>query len=108
MKQCFCGCGRTVRRFPLGLRSVNTRARLVRERLDWAMEICADLDPAWVEEGRTFLLELRGAVHGEIDAAQVNQLEPQIREWQGYGRELERQALLSGAPPLRRWLASRG
>ena len=105
MKQCFCECGRTVRRFPLGMRSVNTSGRLVRERLEWATEICADLDPAWVQRGKTILLRLRGAVHGEIDPAQVNPLEPEVRRWQSYGRELERQAVLSGAPPLRGWLA---
>jgi hypothetical protein len=80
--------------------------RLVRERLEWATAISADLDPAWAQQGETILLQLRGAVHAEIDPTQVNRLEPDVRQWQRYGRALERQAVVSGAPSLRHWLAN--
>jgi hypothetical protein len=106
MKRCFCGCGRPVRRFPLGLRSINTRGRLVRERLDWARETCADLDPEWARQGEAILLQLRAAVHQEIDIKQVHPLEPEVRRWQREGRELERQARVAGAPSLRQWLTN--
>ena len=107
MKQCFCGCGRTVRRFPLGMRSVNGRGRYVRERLDWAEDTCRDLDPAWAQQGETFLLHLRAAVHGEIEPAEINALEPEVRSWQRHGRELEHQAVGAGAPSMLQWLANR-
>jgi hypothetical protein len=105
MKQCFCGCGRTVTRFPLGLRSINTRGRLVRERLDWAKDCHNEPDSPWAQQGETILLQLQAAVHGEIDPAQINPLEPEVREWQRYGRALERDARDSCAPSLHQWLA---
>lgn len=107
MRKCFCGCGRTVSRFPLGLRSVNGRGRYVRERLEWAKDTFDELDATWVEQGETFLLQLRAAVHRDIEPAQINPLEPEIRHWQAHGRDLERHAVAAGAPSIRRWLASR-
>ena len=77
----------------------------MRERLGWAKDACADLDPAWAQQGETLLLQMRAAVHGEVDAAQVNPIEPDVRRWQSYVRELEREARISGAPSLRHWLA---
>jgi hypothetical protein len=102
---CFCGCGRSVGRFPITRRAINTRGRLVRERLDWARGVDLPTDAAWEQEGETILLELRAVVHGELEPKQVH--EPRVRRWQAVGHQLERDAVRSRAPSLRRWLADR-
>jgi hypothetical protein len=104
--ECFGGCGLTIPRFPLGLRSINKRGKLVSERLAWA-EAVADANqksPEWVEDGRAILAELRGAMHGEIDPRMVE--EARVRHWQEYGWGIEIAAKEAGLPVINEWLPS--
>lgn len=90
-KECFCGCGRSIPRFPLGTRSINTRGAQVADRLAWAEENgvrSAEGADAWFEEGAEIVATLAGAVHGEIDARTID--EGWVREWQSFGREAQR------------------
>jgi hypothetical protein len=101
MTACFCGCGRAVPRFPLGIRSVNTRGRLVAERLAWARAIIGDdLDSTWLDDGDLILRDLRAAVHREIDPRALN--EGSIREWQRVGGRVEAAVVAAGGPPIKR------
>jgi hypothetical protein len=61
-KECSCGCERKVPRFPLGLRSTNTRGRLVSDRLAW-FEVVVGFDDMfasirkWVDDGYQLISE---------------------------------------------------
>ena len=91
MKQCFCGCGRTIRRFPLGLRSMNRRGKQVVDRLAF-VEAHGGRDHSefaeWLEAGNVIAAELATAVHGEADPRAIE--EGEVRDWQATGREIER------------------
>jgi hypothetical protein len=89
--------------------SLRQRSRAIRPRTPGlGQDVCDELDGRWVEQGETFLLQLRAAVHRDIEPAQINPLEPEIRSWQAHGRDLERHAVAAGAPPIRDWLTSCG
>jgi hypothetical protein len=80
MAECFCGCGRSVPRFPLGIRTINKRGKLVRERYDWAyahvneegkhigeFELPGEEgEGTWLDQGTTLMAILRTIVHGEV------------------------------------------
>ena len=93
MTECFCGCGRKVPRFPLGIRTINKRGQLVAERYDWAyphvneegkhigeFEVPGEEgEGTWLEHGATLIAMLRTIVHGEVgeeikDSAHVEEL----------------------------------
>lgn len=101
---CFCGCGQTVPKFPLGVRSVNTRGRQVAERLAYGLAMPGDAEDFanWLEGGTAILVELRAAVHGDLDPRAVS--EPAVRHWQAYGQNIERGAVTLGHPSIREWL----
>lgn len=96
-KECFCGCGRAIPRFPLGSRSANTRGRLVAERLIWFSALWkepADAASAtdenleeWFEDGFERLDEIRDMLHGDVDPALVD---PRASsDWLKYGRGID-------------------
>lgn len=119
MKECFCGCGRTVGRFPLGQRSVNKRGQLVAERLAYALamrdrprpdgvaeEAWSEIhhgDPEWFEHGGQIIADIRAAMHGEAD---TRALDPdESGQWLEYGRNAEAiEVQTLGSPPLNVWL----
>lgn len=99
-KECFCGCGRKVPRFPLGMRSINTRGRQVVERLERNRDVLdaagilgreSDEIAHWFGEGDAIVRSLSAATHGELDPNLLD--EPHVRQWQARGREIERRAL---------------
>ena len=102
---CFCGCGREIPKFPLGIRSVNKRGALVSERLGWATEVFGDEGrerfAEWFDEGEEYVDLLQMAMHGEIDPR--NSDERAIRHWMTYGRNMERVVVGSGGPRIRDW-----
>src|SRR4051794_20051527 len=91
-KECFCGCGRAIPRFPLGTRAINARGRQVVERMQWAEETfrasCHGELAVWYAQGEDIVLDLRAAMHGEIDPRSLD--ERPVREWQAIGRTLLR------------------
>jgi hypothetical protein len=106
-KECFCGCGRHISRFPLGNRSINGRGRYVTERLEWVRAIAPDEPefPEWCQHGEEIVRKLRAAMHGEIDPRTLDERE--VRHWQAYGRNIERVAGTMGYPPINVWLKTR-
>jgi hypothetical protein len=92
-KECFCGCGRTIPKFPIGMRAINTRGRQVSERLDYVdgsyphLKKQSEEIAAWVEQGHAIRASLMAAMHGETDAGAIP--EGPIREWQTEGRHIE-------------------
>lgn len=106
--QCFCGCGATIPRFPLGIRSINTRGEQVKLRLDWANDVYAErsegLEP-WFAEGAEWVAGLAAAVHGELDSRSLD--EAAVRHWQAYGRNMEKVARGYGKPGVLAWQRSR-
>lgn len=75
-KECFCGCGRAVPRFPLGGRSVNTRGRQLVERIQ-EVERRGERDKVELaesfEEGENFIALLSEVTHGEREARTVDE-----------------------------------
>jgi hypothetical protein len=70
--RCFCGCGRKVPRFPLGVRSVNRRGRriakdvaLIEGLLDRGLQ--SPNAEAFVKDGHSIQAALREAVHDPAD-----------------------------------------
>lgn len=91
MKSCFCGCGRTISRFPLGRRSINRRGDQVAKLLA-SMKADAGDDPnlaTWYAEGDSIVAELESALHGDLDPRSLD--ESPVRHWQKTGREIEAQ-----------------
>lgn len=97
MRTCFCGCGRTVPRFPLGFRAINGRARQVDERVAWAeslgitaAESYDDPDAVriWLWSGHKLQALFLEVMHGERDPRSLD--EAVVRQWQAYGRKLFR------------------
>lgn len=93
MTECFCGCGRSVPRLPLGIRTINKRGKLVADRFEWAyahvneegkhigeFEIPGEEgEGTWLEHGTTLIAMLKTIVHGEVgeditDAAHAEEL----------------------------------
>ena len=90
MKHCFCGCGRTIPRFPLGMRSVNRRGKQVSERLEFAVAHGARDTPElseWCDEGDSLVGALTAAMHGDLDPRTLD--ERRVRTWQAMGRRFE-------------------
>jgi hypothetical protein len=70
--ECFCGCGRSVPRFPLGLRSVNKRGARhaadvskIQRLLDAGMR--SPTAEAYVADGEEIMERIALAVHGRTD-----------------------------------------
>jgi hypothetical protein len=100
--KCFCGCGRSVGRWPLGVRSVNHAGQDVTERLAWARAVFGDhVDADWADEGDRHIEAIRYAVHG-ISRELLDVSE--VQRWQAYGREMEVIAVQQGLPPILVWL----
>lgn len=96
-KQCFCGCGRSVPRFPLGTRAINTRGKQVSERLRWAEEHGGRDVPElaiWFVEGEHIAADLADVTHGELDPRALD--ERFVRRWQASGRDLLRNQVRGG------------
>jgi hypothetical protein len=129
MTECFCGCGQAAPRFPLGIRTINKRGKLIRERLEWARaQIGEDGEPAgrpeWLAQGDQWLARLRTVVHGEPDpevsddmsaAMLANRAKPALdgteegtRRWMEEGRAVEALVVPRGATPINQWLKQRG
>lgn len=110
-KECFCGCGRKISKFPLGMRSINTRGRLVSERLEFVdgehphLKEENDEIAAWCRRGYAFREELIAAMHGETDPRSLE--ERPIRAWQAEGREIERY-IKERYAKLGRWMRESG
>jgi hypothetical protein len=90
--ECFCGCGRKIPKFPLGIRSINTRGKQVTERLafvdDWPhLKNESPEIGEWVVQGKAIVAELEAAVHGDSDPRVLE--EGPIRDWQTQGRNIE-------------------
>jgi hypothetical protein len=118
MKTCFCGCGRSVSKFPLGRRSINARGRTVSERLAYMQAMrhrqppegqevlfseVAHGDPEWYEHGPEIIADIRAAMHGETDP---RALDPDDSgRWLAYGRNAEAVEVRQlGSPPINVWL----
>jgi hypothetical protein len=92
--ECFCGCGRRIPKFPLGMRSINARGKQVSDRLGLVdgdhphLKRENELIAAWCEQGQNIRTELVAAMHGEVDARSLE--ERPIRDWQAEGRRIER------------------
>jgi hypothetical protein len=119
VKECFCGCGRRIGKFPLGQRSINKRGQLVAERLAYARamrdrpkpdaiaeEAWAEIhhgDPDWYEHGEEIIAGIRAAMHGEADARALDPDES--GEWLAYGGNAELvEVQMLGSPPINSWL----
>ena len=135
MKQCFCGCGRDIPCFPLGIRSINTRGRLVAERLDWGAAHAEVLRGivgvedvnGWLDHGSVCRAMLQTIVHRDVadelegndelerwplalamrETDAVDLAQEQTGDWLKSGRELEAIAIGIGLQPLNRWLKQR-
>lgn len=108
---CFCGCGRNIPRFPLGIKAINTRGRQVSERLAYAQGCLQDqVDQSWESEGLAIIETLRALMHRDIDRGQFDSIldGSAVRRWQAYGREMEPLLIQSGYPPLNTWLKVTG
>jgi hypothetical protein len=105
---CFCGCGTPVPRFPLGIRSINTRGTQVSDRLAWAMDVVGSNEPElqeWFDHGTELLAALVNVMHGVRDPRSLD--ERVVREWQSYGRKIEVVAVGMGLPSINAWLQDR-
>jgi hypothetical protein len=90
---------------------MNTRGRLVSDRLAW-YEVVVGFDDmsentrGWVEEGYDLIAELRAAMHGILDPRQLES--GPSSAWLKYGRWIDKCARAEGFPSLDRWLGSFG
>jgi hypothetical protein len=110
MTECFCGCGRSIGRFPIGNRSINKRGVLVAERLAYTYSTVADpsgdvLGP-WVAEGKAVLSEIEFAQHVDDDEVSLKRdLDPdRSSRWLEDGRGIEALMIGQGHLPLKAWL----
>lgn len=89
MKSCFCGCGRRIPKFPLGMRSINRRGALVSQRLAETHENAGDHPElaGWYTEGEEIVGQIQAAMHGQVDPRSLD--ERPVREWQRAGREIQ-------------------
>jgi hypothetical protein len=132
MAECFCGCGRTIGRFPLGIRTINKRGTMVWEQLAWATAYASDTElirPVFLEDGNQLVALFRVVVHAEPDAevddAWVRQLmggrgpeylqsrqktaldflQQKSGAWMKLGRDLERTGVKDERTlPINQWL----
>lgn len=91
-KDCFCGCGRNVPRFPLGMRSINSRGRQVVSRIAImegliVRETADEGAQAWYELGDEIVEALAEVMHGDADPRLLD--ESVVRGWQADGRRAE-------------------
>src|SRR5918996_5680554 len=97
-KECFCGCGTTIPRIPFGMRSMNTRGRLVMERIAWFKAVLGepttDNMEDWLAEGTAMLVELQAAMHGELHPKALDSAPS--AQWLRYGRGVDRAAQAHG------------
>ena len=90
-KDCFCGCGRSIPRFPLGMRATNKRGAQVADRITFAEQEGLRGHPDlvdWFRNGDAIEAALAEAVHGETDPRSLD--ESFVRQWQAEGRDIER------------------
>jgi hypothetical protein len=98
--ECFCGCGQKVRRFPLGLRSINTRGAIIASDVQ-RVEVMLDRGlkslnaEVFVGEGHMWMEKLALAVHDRQDAGP--EVEAGTREFMQEGRERFGDAALGAA-----------
>jgi hypothetical protein len=98
--ECFCGCGQKVRRFPLGLRSINERGAIIASDVQ-SVELMLDRGmkspnaKAFVGEGHMWMEKLALAVHNRQDAGA--DVEAGSREFIREGRERFGEAALGAA-----------
>jgi len=132
MADCFCGCGRQISRFPLGIRTVNKRGRMVAERLAWARAYEEDAElfrDEFFADGDRLVTLFRIVLHQDFDDDDddpvmfewfgrppalylstrarfaLDVLERQSNAWMGLGRELERAGVEHGRTlPINAWL----
>ncbi len=105
MKECFCGCGRTIPRLPLGVRSINKRGMLVSERLAWSIAVLPESGPNledWINGGHQIIYGLRQAMHGQSDPRSLD--EGYVRGWMKPGQQIEKQAVSDGVLSINQWL----
>lgn len=107
-KACFCGCGRTVPLYMLGLRTYNTRGKQVAKRIAWLRDGLAAAGETpdaetqeWLDEGDEIVTLLANMVHRQDDPRTVN--EHAIREWQAEGRAAECEAKRRGLDRMARF-----
>lgn len=106
-----------VKMFPLGMRSMNKRGRLIAERIAWADEIDDEANEKFqhfaetilqeplsesIDNGRLYLVYIRDAIHGDMDPGMVDP--DQSGEWMKSMRDLEALAVQLQAPPIKEWL----
>lgn len=71
---CFCGCGQSVPRFPLGVRSINKRGAIIRGDVERVEDLLAETSiqsptaERFIEDGRRWTEVLAAAVHGRKEA----------------------------------------
>ena len=134
MAECFCGCGRQVSRFPLGIRTINKRGELVAQRLAWAnafenedgnhvgdFELPGEEgEGTWLDHGTALVAMLATIVHGEPveeikdhPHAEAARLKPDLDvaqaasdDWLKNGWVVEHFALEVGVMPIAKWLKS--
>ena len=136
MAECFCGCGRQVSRFPLGIRTINKRGELVAQRLAWAnafenedgkhvgdFELPGEEgEGTWLDHGTALVAMLATIVHGkpveEIkDHPHAQGLAARLKpdldvtqaasdDWLKNGWIVEHFAVEIGVMPIKQWLKS--
>lgn len=89
--ECFCGCGRKVARFPLGVRSINKRgARIANDATQVELLLQRGMQSpnarTYVAEAREALGALATAVHESKDPGPA--VESQTRELLAWGRKV--------------------
>jgi hypothetical protein len=77
-KECFCGCGRPIPRIPIGLRSMNTRGRLVSDRLAWFEVVTGVLQ--WSPEDDDRILQIDALRWGFVLLSAFDDYAERLRE----------------------------
>lgn len=102
---CFCGCGRRIKRLPLGRRQINKRGRLMTERYLYVADAAApeDVPAPWAERGLELMFEIRDAMHGNADPRELDS--DDSMEWLLQGHSLDLMVQEVGGPSINDWLA---
>jgi hypothetical protein len=99
-KECFCGCGRRISVFPLGLRQLNARGAEVAERLAHAERVFSRTTSdrqvrGWYRDGDEIVEALTTTMHGSRPLPRAS--EGWIHAWLATGRDIEQRANRSWA-----------
>ena len=98
---CFCGCGQSVPRFSLGVRSINKRGAIIRgdvERVEGLLAETSLQSPTaerFIEDGRRWMEVLAEVVHKRRDAGA--EAEVATRKLMREGRNLFSEAGIGAA-----------